>query len=155
VAIRTSSCKKIIDTEKKFKSKREIKGKSMTTCKVCGKRTAEYQKYMPTLGRSVPVCAMCVMSVNMPTANSAQALMRQHSQINRPQSIFVQPTSLSDILDLSSLLQSTRQPAQRLVCPNCATEWAQVKRGGKLGCSECYVAFATPLASVIQQIYGG
>jgi len=43
----------------------------------------------------------------------------------------------------------------KVVCRNCGKDFGDVRRTGKLGCSECYQTFADQLAPVIEDIHGG
>lgn len=40
-------------------------------------------------------------------------------------------------------------------CPNCGLSFADFRRLGHFGCSECYVTFAEPLEPVLRRIQGG
>jgi protein arginine kinase activator len=40
------------------------------------------------------------------------------------------------------------------VCPNCGMKYAFLKKGGLLGCSQCYSAFAEQLFPLLKNIHG-
>ena len=42
----------------------------------------------------------------------------------------------------------------KLKCPNCGLTYADFRRRGRLGCSECYVAFRAKLAPLLKRIHG-
>ncbi len=47
------------------------------------------------------------------------------------------------------------QPARaRARCPNCGLSWADFKRLGQLGCSQCYETFQRELAPVLKRLHG-
>lgn len=41
-----------------------------------------------------------------------------------------------------------------VICKKCGTTYGEVKKTGKLGCSECYDSFADSLASKIKEVQG-
>lgn len=42
----------------------------------------------------------------------------------------------------------------KLKCPNCGLTFSNFRRKGRLGCSECYVAFHAKLAPLLKRIHG-
>lgn len=57
---------------------------------------------------------------------------------------------------LQTLLQEN-QPVSHipgLRCPQCQMNWMDFRRGGRLGCPQCYEVFQQELHSVIAQIQG-
>jgi protein arginine kinase activator len=45
-------------------------------------------------------------------------------------------------------------PDDPLSCPACAWTWRQFRETGRLGCGECYTAFAEPLKGVLVKMHG-
>jgi protein arginine kinase activator len=43
---------------------------------------------------------------------------------------------------------------QQLICPACALSYAEFKKGGRLGCAQCYSAFKPKLTNLIRRIQG-
>ena len=41
-----------------------------------------------------------------------------------------------------------------LTCPDCGMSYAEFRKGGRLGCAECYKAFRAPLDSLILKVHG-
>lgn len=41
-----------------------------------------------------------------------------------------------------------------LVCPECGMHYADFRKGGRLGCAECYKAFREPLDSLLLKVHG-
>ncbi|MDP3919676.1 MAG: UvrB/UvrC motif-containing protein [Candidatus Omnitrophota bacterium] len=63
--------------------------------------------------------------------------------------------NLGDLLmGLSSLDQANASSEKRLakVCPNCGMSYEEFGKSGRLGCSECYEAFAKMLLPLIQRV---
>lgn len=42
----------------------------------------------------------------------------------------------------------------KLVCPSCEMNYDDFKKFGRLGCSECYVAFQSQLSGLLKRIHG-
>lgn len=41
-----------------------------------------------------------------------------------------------------------------LVCTDCGTTYAEFRKGGRMGCAECYKAFRQPLDSLLLKVHG-
>lgn len=41
-----------------------------------------------------------------------------------------------------------------LVCSDCGTTYAEFRKGGRMGCAECYKAFREPLDSLLLKVHG-
>ena len=41
-----------------------------------------------------------------------------------------------------------------LVCPECGMQYADFRKGGRLGCASCYKAFREPLDSLLLKVHG-
>ena len=41
-----------------------------------------------------------------------------------------------------------------LECPECGTTYAEFRKGGRMGCAECYRAFREPLDSLLLKVHG-
>jgi protein arginine kinase activator len=56
---------------------------------------------------------------------------------------------------MSSISKPKRRAATRHVhpCPKCGLEFADFQSQGRLGCPDCYVAFATQLKPLLRQIH--
>lgn len=64
---------------------------------------------------------------------------------------------LAGIADFEKPAQAQKQQEAESVslkCPNCGLTYAEFKKMGRLGCSECYAAFAKYLAPLIKRIHG-
>ena len=46
-------------------------------------------------------------------------------------------------------------PEPHLTCPNCGLTSGQFRSGGRLGCEQCYEAFADLLAPLLEQVHEG
>jgi protein arginine kinase activator len=55
---------------------------------------------------------------------------------------------------LSELKGRVAEEDSRLACPRCGLSWADFKRGGRLGCSDCYAVFHDRLEPVVRRIHG-
>lgn len=55
---------------------------------------------------------------------------------------------------LGGILSGQAPKASQKVCGKCGTSFAQIAKRGKIGCEECYAAFAQELAPMIQKIHG-
>ncbi|MFP4520545.1 MAG: UvrB/UvrC motif-containing protein [Fibrobacterota bacterium] len=56
--------------------------------------------------------------------------------------------------DFMSDLSNKTSFEEELKCPNCGILYSEFKLKGKLGCSECFKAFETPLSSLLSKIQG-
>jgi protein arginine kinase activator len=72
-------------------------------------------------------------------------------------------TAMESQFGLSSLLagmaETGKPPAKEtegptVKCPNCGLTYADFKKIGRLGCGECYAAFAKYLAPLLKRIHG-
>ena len=57
---------------------------------------------------------------------------------------------VSSLADLGGRKRPRKEPA----CPACGMTYAQFKRAGRVGCGECYRAFAAALLPLIKRIQG-
>lgn len=61
-------------------------------------------------------------------------------------------TFLSSIL--SVLGKEKKESKPDLTCPACGLSYAEFEHSGRLGCAQCYRAFAEPLRPMLQKIHG-
>jgi len=55
---------------------------------------------------------------------------------------------------LAELKDKIKDEDRNLVCPKCGITYADFKRFGRLGCENCYTAFAERLLPLIKRIHG-
>lgn len=70
------------------------------------------------------------------------------------------PVPLQEILEQIApavgAAAAPQAPAKRTdACPACATTFAEFKQTGRLGCPECYKAFAPQLGPILDRAHGG
>jgi protein arginine kinase activator len=64
--------------------------------------------------------------------------------------------SLADLLlGLGASQEMEQAGGPELKCPNCGFTQADFKKAGRLGCSECYVAFSEGLESLLKSMHKG
>lgn len=63
------------------------------------------------------------------------------------------PFSISDLLSGLTEIDENVQTYEDPVCPCCGLSFSAFRKSGRLGCSECYAAFATQLQSLIKTIH--
>lgn len=65
---------------------------------------------------------------------------------------------LSGILESRKGADKTEEEASTefdgLVCADCGTTYAEFRKGGRMGCAECYKAFREPLDSLLLKVHG-
>ncbi len=67
------------------------------------------------------------------------------------------PTAHKAQLDIWKLLQITAQQTRRKpgpTCGGCGMELEEFRRKGRLGCAQCYEAFGTSLAELLERVHG-
>ena len=69
---------------------------------------------------------------------------------------FIKPNF--SIIDLLSNLSDWEIPGHKtsksVVCPGCGLNYNQFKQTGRLGCANCYTAFALQLSPLLKRIHG-
>ena len=112
------------------------------TCNICRKSPAMFNTFVPTVGRSVPVCPACL------TSGSGTIKITSHG-IGIP-SIRMTTSPLED--EFASMFKTR---SERVCCDTCGHDLIDLQRSTKLGCSDCYTAFERQLAPMIASIHGG
>jgi protein arginine kinase activator len=64
------------------------------------------------------------------------------------------PNLLGSFFGYNYNTPSPKTASSGLVCPNCNMDFNDIRRTGKLGCSECYTAFAQALEPNLRRIHG-
>lgn len=59
---------------------------------------------------------------------------------------------LAGLTDFEETVEISKET--KLKCPNCGLSYAQFRKTGRLGCSECYAAFQPKLAPLLRRIHG-
>ena len=100
-----------------------------------------FQKFVPHLGTSAPVCLACMHKAGKAGVNPpAYTITLTQTKVN------VNPTFKN--------LFGPERVAKAVVCKTCGRNWGDYERTGRLGCSDCYKTFEAQLDSVIRQIHG-
>jgi len=108
-------------------------------CQICKKReaTIHFTNVENNKVYEIHLCAKCAEEKGLETLKKSNFAM-------------------SDII--AELLNSTaRHVDEKLnpnACPNCGTTFAEFKKVGRLGCSECYAFFDTQLVPLLRGIHG-
>ncbi|MBI2871099.1 MAG: UvrB/UvrC motif-containing protein [Candidatus Omnitrophica bacterium] len=105
-------------------------------CENCGKKQATVHLTEIINGKmsELHLCDTC--------AQEKGASMKQHF-------------SLADLLaGLTDVGMAGATSQETPVCPNCGLSYADFKKVGRLGCSECYEAFRESLAPLLKRIHG-
>ena len=108
-------------------------------CDICGKNpaTVHLTEIIDDQMNELHLCEQC--------ANQKSMQMEQQF-------------GLSDLLGgLAGFEKSAKEKDAGVVavkCPNCALTYADFKKLGRLGCSECYVAFRKYLGPLLKKIHG-
>lgn len=63
--------------------------------------------------------------------------------------------SLSDLLAGLGVVEETKAETTALSCPQCGMTQADFKKSGRLGCAECWDAFAAGLAPLLKAMHKG
>ncbi|NOT34050.1 MAG: hypothetical protein HOP12_07760, partial [Candidatus Eisenbacteria bacterium] len=108
-------------------------------CQICGKNPANvhFTEIHDNKMTEIHVCERCAeeKGLQSPTAKSFE---------------------ISDIL--AGMVDSTTANEEERVgsvqCPRCQLPYSSFKETGRLGCSECYVAFQPQLRRLLRQIHG-
>ncbi len=108
-------------------------------CDVCGKNpaTVHLTEIIDDQMNELHLCEEC--------ARAKSAQMEQHfglSDLLAGMAEFEKPEKVKEVEAVS------------LKCPNCGLTYADFKKIGRLGCSECYTAFKKYLMPLLKRIHG-
>jgi len=108
-------------------------------CEVCGEREASvhYKEMMNDQIRELHLCERCA---------------EERGFGSSPGEDF----SISDLLGSMAEDESAEVQAKggAIVCPRCGLTYPEFKASGRLGCSDCYLAFRLPLIPLLRRIHG-
>jgi protein arginine kinase activator len=106
-------------------------------CDICGKKaaTVHLTEIVDDEMSELHLCEEC--------ARQKSAQMEQHFGLS---------DLLAGLADFGSALEATA--TERKKCPNCGLTYADFKRIGRFGCSECYSVFKELLAPLLKRIHG-
>jgi len=132
-------------------------------CNLCKKNHATFEKFVPTIGKSVPICAGCLyraQGISGPGIRTTVNVTETFSTGDGGMCVIKKtisnvPTGI--VCDIGDFYKSTGASSASIalsLCENCGMEFGSFKKTGKLGCSECYTAFDKQLGAVIRQIHG-
>jgi len=127
-------------------------------CHLCKLNQASFQKFVPSIGRSVPICSACIYSaqggfkVQSATVNIQTFMSGDGVTFIQKTTSYPRGRTRNNLNDY--LTDKTGLASSITVCTNCASDFEMFNRTGRLGCSECYSAFEKQLAPLIKQIQG-
>jgi protein arginine kinase activator len=106
-------------------------------CDICHKKeaTVHLTEIIDDQVTELHLCEEC--------ARKKGAQMEQHFEL---------ADLLAGLADFGSKLTSKEEAAMK--CPNCGMSFADFKKTGRLGCSECYTAFKKNLLPLLKRIHG-
>ncbi|MDX2191884.1 MAG: UvrB/UvrC motif-containing protein [Gemmatimonadales bacterium] len=108
-------------------------------CKQCGERDAVFHLHQVVGDQTVVLhlCERCAAERGYETAQS------------------VQQTPLGSFLAaMGKGLGGVATAPSGSRCPGCGASLQDFRESGKLGCSECYVTFASPLRELLRRLHG-
>lgn len=108
----------------------------MKLCDICGKKEATLVvRKLNKDGNATDlnICAECAKSQGLTGVEECPA------------------DSVAIIAELKSKMEENDE---KVVCGHCQMSYAEFKRLGKLGCSDCYQAFAEKLKSLLRRLHG-
>lgn len=109
-------------------------------CQLCGKRPASihYTELSGSAAVEYHICQECAQEKGLFKASSGQ------SKLN-----------VTDLLAGMGTTSATQETALAHVkCPRCNETYAEFRESGRLGCAECYGAFADFLRPLLRRIHG-
>lgn len=106
-------------------------------CDICGKNeaTVHLTEIVDNEMSELHLCEEC--------AREKSVQMEQHFGLS---------DLLAGLADFGSALETTAARGKK--CPNCGLSYADFKKIGRLGCSECYRVFREFLAPLLKRIHG-
>lgn len=106
-------------------------------CDICGKNkaTVHLTEIVDNEMSELHLCEEC--------AREKSVQMEQHFGLS---------DLLAGLADFGSALETTATRGKK--CPNCGLSYADFKKIGRLGCSECYSVFKEFLAPLLKRIHG-
>lgn len=106
-------------------------------CDICGKKeaTVHLTEIVDDEMSELHLCEEC--------AREKSAQMEQHFGLS---------DLLAGLADFGSSLETTATGTKK--CPNCNLSYADFKKIGRLGCSECYNVFREFLTPLLKRIHG-
>lgn len=109
-------------------------------CEICGKKkaTVHLTELVDNQVSELHICEDCARekSVQMEQQFGLADLLAGLSDFGKP------------------ITEKAAQAQKVLECSNCNTTYEEFKKHGRLGCSDCYQAFATQLSSLLKKIHG-
>jgi protein arginine kinase activator len=109
-------------------------------CQLCGKRPASihYTELSGSVSSEYHICQECAQE---------KGLFKSPGSTGK--------LSLNELLGGAVSAGSSADPAVAgLACATCGLTFAEFREQGRLGCGECYAAFAEPLRPLLRRIHG-
>jgi protein arginine kinase activator len=108
-------------------------------CQLCGKKPATIHYTELSAGSAVEyhICQECAQAKGLFKPSGGKAKF-----------------SVSDFLTTMSSTNGSAEAAESGRCPRCGQTFAEFRETGRLGCSECYTAFADLLRPLLRRVHG-
>jgi len=110
-------------------------------CNICKQNRASFQKFMPSVGKSVPVCSACL------TKSTATPSI-QITQIKSAPGFYSIKQTITPNSDFKNFYDN-KKVARSIVCTNCGYDLVKFERTQRMGCSECYTVFEQQVKRMI------
>ncbi|MDA0333608.1 MAG: UvrB/UvrC motif-containing protein [bacterium] len=108
-------------------------------CDICNKRqaTIEFTAIAGDAKKTLHLCQEC---------------SKQQGQKTEPVKLAHVPTDAKKVDVVIGQLAGAE--AGKGLCPGCGMTYEEFRKVGRLGCSQCYAAFGTPLRRLLKRIHG-
>lgn len=107
-------------------------------CDICGKpATVHITKIIDSKKVKIHLCSECAEKASL-------------DAINIPAQILPKIQELEE-----QMIMGVSKASKAGICPTCATSFAEVEKGARFGCPDCYDAFAEKMPEFLSQIQGG
>lgn len=120
-------------------------------CEVCakGEATVAYTHIVDDVKKTLFLCEVCAQEKNIETSISP-AEKKPAPLADKTKEI---PVFVKEVKEqLTNLVGA--EDAGSLSCPACGMAYDEFKKAGRLGCADCYEAFASQLERLLKRIHG-
>ena len=109
-------------------------------CEVCKRAEASFYRYVASMGKQVPICAVCYQKVSLTGVGKVPLEILAKTLMN------FQPAT--------EFYAESEGKGRGVVCSNCGFEFEEYFEHGRLGCVKCYDVFHLRLRLVISKMHG-
>jgi len=111
-------------------------------CNICKQNRASFQKYISSIGKSVPVCSACL--------SKTSGAIKITQVTSGPGYYSVKQTFTNGGAPNFKNFYDNKKVSRSIVCTNCAYDLMKFEHTQKMGCSECYNVFEEQVKRIVR-----